>query len=40
MRQLFGTEPQVRVMGEGGDPVQVHSLAQRLALVVRERIAA
>jgi phosphomannomutase len=40
MRNSFGTEPLVRVMVEGVDPVQVHSLAARLAVVVRERTGA
>jgi phosphoglucosamine mutase len=35
-----GTEPLVRVMVEGADEAQVHSLAERLAEVVREQISA
>ncbi len=35
-----GTEPLVRIMVEGADQDQVHSLADRLAVVVREQIGA
>jgi len=37
MCEHSGSEPLVLVMVEGADPVQVHSPAERLAVVVRKR---